>query len=171
MTQLPSLMDGFTRQEAIALTQTTSSRLAYLDRTGIVVPQKFGNPKKPTVIYTWEQVLEVRAIHDLRQQTSLQMVRKIVEFLDEHGLDPKLHDKHLVVAHDEVFLVMPDWSDLPQVMKVGDRNNQGVGQMVMLVLPPLTHIIDDVWAAAQASDVVNFDSFKQRAKAQPRRAS
>jgi hypothetical protein len=26
-------MDGFTRQETLALTQTTSSRLAYLDRT------------------------------------------------------------------------------------------------------------------------------------------
>ena len=171
MMPLTPVMDGFTRQEAIALTQTTSSRLAYLDRMEIVVPQKFGNPKKPTVIYTWEQVLEVRAIHDLRQQTSLQMVRKVVEFLDEHGLNPTLHDKHLVVAHGEVFLVMPDWSDLPQVMKVGDRQNRGVGQMVMLVLPPLTHIIEDVWHAAATSTVVDFESFKQRAKAQPRQVS
>ena len=45
-------MEGFTRQEAIALTRTTSSRLAYLDRVKVVVPQKFGNSKKPVVIYS-----------------------------------------------------------------------------------------------------------------------
>ncbi|HEY9888042.1 MAG TPA: hypothetical protein V6D02_06550, partial [Candidatus Obscuribacterales bacterium] len=87
-------MEGFTRQETLALTQTTSSRLAYLDRTQVVVPEKYGNPKKPTVIYSWEQVLEIRAIASLRKQISLQMVRKLVNFLDEHGLDPTLHDKH-----------------------------------------------------------------------------
>lgn len=113
-------MDGFTRQEALALTQTTSSRLAYLDRTSVVVPQKFGNSKKPTVIYTWEQLLEIRAIADLRKQISLQMVRKLVSFLDENGLDPTLHDKPLVATPNEVFLVLPDWSDMPQVMKVAD---------------------------------------------------
>ncbi|MGP1387075.1 MAG: MerR family transcriptional regulator [Thainema sp.] len=166
-----NFMDGFTRQEAIALTQTTSSRLAYLDRTGIVVPEKYGNHKKPTVIYSWEQILEIRAINDLRQQTSLQMVRKIVEFLDKHGLDPSLRDKHLVVANDEVFLVLPDWSDMPQVMKVAGRSNQGIGQMVLVVLPPLSDVIRDVWQAAQESDVVDFASFKRRAKASPAQAS
>ncbi|MEM6717455.1 MAG: MerR family transcriptional regulator, partial [Cyanobacteria bacterium P01_C01_bin.147] len=109
-------MEGFTRQETLALTQTTSSRLAYLDRTGVIVPQKYGNPKKPTVIYTWEQVLEIRTIANLRKQISLQMVRKLVAFLDEHGVDATLHDKHLVATPHEVFLVAPDWADMPQVM-------------------------------------------------------
>lgn len=162
-------MDGFTRQETLALTQTTSSRLAYLDRTMIVVPQKYGNPKKPTVIYTWEQLLEVRTITNLRKQISLQMVRRLVRFLDENGLDTTLHDKPLVATADEVFLVMPDFSDMPQVMKVADRGGDGLGQLVMLVLPPLNTIINDVWRAARASNVVDFESFKQRAKTAPKR--
>lgn len=53
----------------------------------MVVPQKFGTPKKPTVAYAWEQLLEIRAITNLRQKISLQMVCKLVTFLDEHGLD------------------------------------------------------------------------------------
>ncbi|MEO0827203.1 MAG: MerR family transcriptional regulator [Cyanobacteria bacterium J06642_9] len=164
-------MEGFTRQETIALTRTTSSRLAYLDRTSVIVPQKYGNSKKPTVIYTWEQVMEIRAISNLRQKISLQMVRKIVQFLDAQDLNSSLHDKHLVATDNEVFLVMPDWSDMPHLMKVADRQNQGVGQLVLLVLPPLSDVIQDIWDAAKASDVINFESFKERAKALPAEAS
>lgn len=164
-------MDGFTRQETLALTQTTSSRLAYLDRTNVVVPQKYGNPKKPTVIYTWEQLLEIRTIANLRKQISLQMVRKLVAFLDEHGLESSLHDKPLVATPDEVFLVMPDWSDMPQIMKVADRTGAGLGQLVLLVLPPLSNVISDLWDTAKTSNLVDFESFRQRAKAIPTQAS
>jgi len=163
-------MEGFTRQETLALTQITSSRLAYLDRTEIILPEKYGNPKKPTVIYSWEQVLEIRTIANLRKQISLQMVRKLVAFLDEHGLDTTLHDKHLVTTPDEVFLVSPDWSEMPQVMKVADRQGEGLGQLVLMVLPPLSTVIRDIWQAAEASNVVDFESFKQRAKTTPAQA-
>ncbi|WP_204137437.1 hypothetical protein [Halomicronema sp. CCY15110] len=163
-------MEGFTRQETLALTQTTSSRLAYLDRTGVIVPQKYGNPKKPTVIYSWEQVLEIRAIANLRKQISLQMVRKLVAFLDEHGLDATLHDKHLVTTPNEVFLVAPDWSNMPQVMKVADRDGDGLGQLMLMVLPPLNTVIQDIWTAAETSQIIDFASFKQRAKTTPAQA-
>jgi len=164
------MMEGFTRQETLALTQTTSSRLAYLDRTNVIVPEKYGNPRKPTVIYSWEQVLEIRTIANLRKQISLQMVRKLVKFLDEHGLDTTLHDKHLVATPKEVFLVSPDWADMPHIMKVADRDGDGLGQLVLLVLPPLKDVIQDIWQAAEASKIVDFESFKQRAKTTPAQA-
>ncbi|MEO0986457.1 MAG: MerR family transcriptional regulator [Cyanobacteria bacterium J06639_14] len=163
-------MEGFTRQETLALTQITSSRLAYLDRTRVVVPQKYGNTKKPTVIYTWEQLLEIRTIANLRKQISLQMVRKLVAFLDEYGLDTRLYDKPLVATPNEVFLVMPDWSDMPQVMKVADRGSDGMGQLVLLVLPPLNTVVEEIWDAARQSNIVVFESFKQRAKTLPTQA-
>lgn len=164
-------MEGFTRQETLALTKTTSSRLAYLDRTGVIVPEKYGNSKKPTVIYSWEQVLEIRAINDLRQRVSLQMVRKIVRFLDSSGFDISLRDKHLVVVDDEVFWVMHDWSDMPRVMKVADKKNKGLGQFVLIVLPPIADIIKAVWETAKKSKVVDFESFKRRAKVEPTEAA
>ena len=164
-------MEGFTRQETLALTKTTSSRLAYLDRTGVVVPEKYGNSKKPTVIYSWEQVLEIKAVNDLRQKISLQTVRKIVQFLDESGFDTSLKDKYLVVVNDEVFWVMPDWSDMPRVMKVADRKNKGLGQFVLIVLPPISDIIKAVWGSAEKSKVIDFESFKRRAKAEPSEAA
>jgi hypothetical protein len=119
------------------------------------------------VIYRWEQVLEIRTIANLRKQISLQMVRKLVAFLDEHGLDTTLHDKHLVATPSEVFLVAPDWSDMPHIMKVADRDGDGLGQLVLLVLPPLNTVIQEIWEAAQTSKVIDFESFKQRAKTTP----
>lgn len=158
-------MEGFTRQEALALTKTTSSRLAYLDRTGIVVPEKFGSPKKPTAIYSFNQVLQIRAINELRQQVSLQTIRKIVKFLEKSGFDTNLWNKHLVVVHDEVFFVLPDWSDLPGIMKVASRQSKGLGQFVLVVLPPIADVVESVLETAINSKIINFESFEKRARA------
>lgn len=164
-------MEGFIRQETLALTGITSIRLSYLDRAGVIGPEKYGNPKKPTVIYTWEQVLEIRSISCLRQKVSLQTIRKIIQFLNKSGFDDSLRDKHLVVVNDEVYWVMLDWSDMPQIMKVADQQNRGTGQFVLVIIPPLANIIQEVWKAALDTRTVDFESFKQRARAKPNRAA
>ena len=66
------MASGFTRQETIALTSISSGRLSYLDRTGLVVPEKFGNPQHPKVVYKWQQILEIKTIERLREKLSLQ---------------------------------------------------------------------------------------------------
>jgi DNA-binding transcriptional MerR regulator len=162
-----AVMEGFTRQETLALTGTTSNRLQYLDRSGLVVPERFGNSRKPTVVYTWAQVLEIRAIKNLRQEVSLQTVRKIINLLDQSGFDNSLRDKKIVVLNDEVYWVMPDWSDMPRVMKVADKGDRELGQFMLIVIPPLASVVEEVWDAAQKSEVIDFDSFRRRAKAQP----
>lgn len=165
-------MDGFTRQETIALTKTTSSRLAYLDRVGIVTPEKYGNTKKPTVIYSWAQVLEIRAINDLREKVSLQTIREMIQYLDKNGFEPSLKNKHLVAINGEILWVLPDWSDMPRVMTLASKNSKaGAGQFVLVVLPAIEDIIKAVWKTAESSKVVDFESFKRRAKDKPSEAA
>ena len=48
-----ALIEGFTRLETLALTETTSNRLQYLEMKELVIPQMIGKSRKPTVIYTW----------------------------------------------------------------------------------------------------------------------
>ena len=165
-------MSGFTRQETIHLAGCTSSRLAYLEKVGLVIPYRFGNNGRPTVVFSWEQLLEIRAIKNLRKEdVSLQTVRRIIKFLDDSGYDNSLRDKQLVVVGDEVFWIKQDWSDfgenMPTTVKVAGKNNKEVGQYVLLVIPPLTDIVSDIWEAAKRSEVVDFKSFEQRAKAIP----
>lgn len=166
-----SLLQGFTRRETLALTETTSNRLQYLERSKLVVPQRFGATRKPTVVYSWEQILEIRAIKDLREEVSLQTVRQIVKFLDESGFDDSLRDKQLIVIDDEVFWIQQDWRDFPDKMpmavKVGGGSQKDIGQYVLLVIPTLAKIVNEVWKVAENSPAIDFESFRQRAKAQP----
>ncbi|MEQ8752758.1 MAG: MerR family transcriptional regulator [Coleofasciculus sp. G1-WW12-02] len=163
-----SVIQGFTRRETLELTGTTSNRLQYLERSGLVIPTRIGKSRKPTVIYTWEQVLEIRAIKHLRKEISLQTVRKIINFLDDSGFDDSLRDKKLIVIDDQVFWVQQDWQDFPEKMpsaiKVAGNNGKDVGQYILLVIPTLSEIVNDIWQAAATSPIVDFASFKQRAK-------
>lgn len=174
MSQHRILVDGFSRQECLKLTGCTSSRLAYLEKAGLIVPTRYGENKRPAVFFTWEQLLEIKAIKNLRQDVSLQTVRKIVNYLDQSGFDDSLRNKQLVVVNDQVFWINPDWSDFkdlfPSALKVADKKSKGVGQFVLLVIPPFADIVNDLWNTAQDSEVakvVNFEEFKRRAKAKP----
>ncbi|MBW4660998.1 MAG: helix-turn-helix domain-containing protein [Drouetiella hepatica Uher 2000/2452] len=165
-----SLIEGFTRQETLALTGTTSNRLQYLERANLIIPERVGSAQKPTVLYTWEQILEIRAIKNLRQQASLQTVKKIIEFLDKSGFDDTLRDKQIVVIDEEAFWVRTDWADfheqMPKALKVASKKKKDLGQYVLIVIPPLIDIVNEVWEAAKNSaNIINFPSFEARAKA------
>ncbi|EAZ90281.1 MerR family transcriptional regulator [Crocosphaera chwakensis] len=164
-----SLIQGFTRQETLALTDTTSNQLQYLERQKLVIPQRIGKSRKPTVIYSWEQILEIRAIKHLRRKNvSSQMIKKIIKFLDKSGVDESLRDKHLIVINNEVFWVQQDWSDLqqkiPTIVKIAGKDNANIGQYMLLVIPIFSDIVQEVWKAAKNSELIDFESFKERAK-------
>ncbi|MBW4667650.1 MAG: MerR family transcriptional regulator [Cyanomargarita calcarea GSE-NOS-MK-12-04C] len=164
-------MSGFTRQETMHLAGCTSSRLAYLEKVSLIVPYRFGNNARPTVIFSWEQLLEIRAIKNLRKDVSLQTVRKLIKFLDDSGYDNSLRDKQLVVVGEEIFWVKQDWSDfgenLPTAVKVAGKSDKQVGQYVLIVIPPLIDIVNEIWKAARRSKIVDFKSFEKRAKTLP----
>ncbi|WP_035991708.1 MerR family transcriptional regulator [Leptolyngbya sp. KIOST-1] len=163
-------LNGFTRQETLKLTQCTSSRLSYLEKVGLVIPERIGISRKPVVIFSWEQLLEIKAIKNLREDNvSLQTVRKIVEFLNQSGYDDCLKDKKLVVVDNEVFWVRSDMTDLGQhiaALTVASKTGQA-GQFALIVIPALVDIVNEIWETAQNSNVIDFESFKVRAKAKP----
>jgi DNA-binding transcriptional MerR regulator len=170
-----NIIKGFTRRETIDLAETTSNRLQYLERVGLVVPQRIEVSRQTTVIYSWEQLLEIRAIKNLRQEISLQTVRKIVDVLNRYGFDESLRDKQLVAINDDVFWIRQDWADfserMPKALKVASKKGKNIGQYVLIVIPTLINIVDEVWLAAEKSKVVDMESFRNRAKARPAKAA
>jgi DNA-binding transcriptional MerR regulator len=167
-----SLVSGFTRQEVIKLTGCTSSRLAYLEKVGMVVPQRVGPSKRPVVLFTWEQLLGVRVIKDLRKEVSLQTVRTIIENLNANGCDDSLTEKLMVAMGDEVLWIKDDWADFGEnVLKAFKADGTGtIKRYSMVVLPPLSGAVNEIWEAAEKNrTTINFDHFKQRAKALPKK--
>jgi DNA-binding transcriptional MerR regulator len=168
MSQVKSLINGFTRKETIALTSCTSSRLAYLEKADLIVPQRIEAAGRPMVLFSWEQLLEIRAIKNLRKDISLQKVRKIVEFLNKEGYSDSLRDKKIVVINDEAYWVDLELENLPGlIMKVAGKNGEGLGQLgyyELIIVPSLRSMVDEVWESAQVSKIINFEAFKCRAK-------
>lgn len=99
-------MNGFTRQEAIALTGVKSGNLSYMDRTGLVVPSKYGNPQRPTVIYSAEQILQLKIAETLRDRFSLQQIRKVVSAINADTIT-KDADRLMLINHEVYLLNTP----------------------------------------------------------------
>lgn len=160
-----SLVSGFTRQETANLCDVLPSRLSYLDRTGLIVPQKFGNPKKPSVFYSFQQILEIKAIAKLREETSLQTVRKIIEFLEKHADNPSLVVNDILVINGEVFWYNPNLIDdfVVQIKsKIGGNESQ-ICSVEILRIPSLDALKGEVIEIARKTKKVDFASFKERA--------
>ena len=158
------LTEGFTRQETLALTEATANQLFYLEKAGLIIPRRIGSNKRPTVLFTWEQILEIRAIRKLREDTSLQRIRKVIDFLNKEGFTDHLRDKQLVVINDSVFWVRTDWKDfhknMPEMLLVASNRNKSVGQYTMTVLPPFMDIIDDIWETPEKKlIIVDYNRF------------
>jgi hypothetical protein len=92
-------------------------------------------------------------------------VRKIVEFLNKEGCDDGLRNKQLIVVNDDVFWIQNDWSDMPSAIRSASNKGRDIGQYALLVIPPLIQIVQEIWQAAEKSEVIDLKSFQQRAKA------
>lgn len=155
-------MEKFTRTETSILTRTSPQRLAYLAKTGVVVPDLIEGQQQ--LCYSWEQILELRAIQHLRRQLSLQTIRKILDFLEGIGGDRTLHNKNLVIANGEVDWVQTTADDVtPQAVCVATKTNCHVGQLNLLVLPHIADLSNEIWSIARQSNVIDFENFRRRA--------
>lgn len=63
------------------MTGSTSSRLSYLDKMGLVCPQKIGQApgKKPAVFYTDKQIEQIRLIDKASQFFHAEGIRTLIE--------------------------------------------------------------------------------------------
>lgn len=160
------LHQGFDRQETMLLASVTSSRLAYLDRQKVIVPQKLGITRKPQIIYSWEQVLQIRMLTYFKQKITLALTKKIVRYFSDVGLIENWGARHLVIIDDEIYPVAPDWWDMPTIMLNASFVHNG-DEFVVVVLPNIDKIVNEVWQRAIDSDSIDSDSFVERAKVDP----
>ncbi|MEP0868886.1 MerR family transcriptional regulator [Trichocoleus desertorum AS-A10] len=152
---------GFTRQEALRLTGLTSNQISYLDRIGLVKPKKIGHPKHPTVIYTWEQLLEIKAITRLREKVSPEEMRQAIDYLRSEGYQSSLFQMGLLSFNSKLYWVKDEGELKKKVIELTTRNQ---GQIVMHTVDPIGDVISEVYEEAKKNYVLDFD---KRAKGTP----
>ncbi|WP_052050865.1 hypothetical protein [Leptolyngbya sp. KIOST-1] len=156
-------MDWFPRRHAVVLARSSPGRLAYLEKTGIIIPQRTGQSPRLEVLYSWEQILEIRAISRLRQHLSFQTIRKILQYFDDHGLDRTLRDKHLVINHQGVSWVRSDAAS-PQVIHLVGHGCSFMGQYVLAPLDASDLGFAELSPVASAPKVVDIERFRQKVR-------
>lgn len=148
------MTSGFTRQEALSITGITSGRLGYLDETGLISPQKFGNPKRPKVVYSVEQIIELKVISRLRERLSLQEIRKVIDFLKSRNYEQSLFNCNLVFADSQLYLI-EDWEDFGMmVLKASGKNK---GQIVIHEIGKIGEVLSDLRKEAEKHQVLDFE--------------
>ncbi len=156
-------MDWFPRRHAVVLARSSPGRLAYLEKTGIVVPQRAGQPPRLEVLYSWEQILEIRAISRLRQHLSFQTIRKILQYFDDHGVGRTLRDKHLVLGPHGVSWVRSN-TTTPQIIHLVGHRCSSMGQFVLAPLDASELGFFDELATPTVPKVVDIESFRQKVR-------
>lgn len=154
-------MQYFTRRETAILTRTSLTRLAYLARTGMVIPTP-SNTHPKQLHYSWNQILELRAICHLRRQVSLQMIRKILAFLERVGSDRALHNKHLIITDGEVTWLQTLANADSTEVQIVTKTNRHVGQLKLPSPPSFSGTASTVLDTARASKVVRFERFHRK---------
>jgi DNA-binding transcriptional MerR regulator len=155
------MTNGFTRQETIAITGVKSGRLSYLDKTGLVVPEKHGNPRHPRVVYDWEKILQIKIIERLREKLSLQEIRKVLEFLRARGYNPSLFSCKLVFIGKQLYLI-EDWEDFGNLVLEASGTNKG--QIVIHEIGSIGEVLSELRQEAKKHHVLDFN---KRAKGTP----
>lgn len=145
---------GFTRQEVLSLTSLTSGRLSYLDRTGLVTPNKVGNPKRPKVIYSLEQILQIKVIERLREKLSLQEIRKVISFLEEQEYSPSLFTSKLVLVDSQLYLI-ENWEKFGTFVLEASGKNKG--QIVIHQIGKIGEVLSELRTKAEKNHVLDFD--------------
>lgn len=135
------------------LTGITPGRLSYFDKTELVQPIKIGNPRHPEVIYTWEQVIQLKAVDRLRERLSLQEIRKIIELLRIQEYKPALFSCNLVLIDDQLHFVT-DWKAFGLAILQAARDNKG--KVVVCEIGPIGDVVTELHQNAQAYNVLDF---------------
>jgi DNA-binding transcriptional MerR regulator len=146
----------FTRQETIVLSGNTAGKLSYLDRKNIVCPQKIGGVGRPTCLYTWEQLLELRIIYHLRQDASLQQLRQALEYLKSEGDRESLASKTLIAMDNKIYFVANKIGEVENFLIELSGKNQG--QIVLHSVLKISAIVSEIWDKAQEVKILDFES-------------
>ena len=146
------MISGLTRQETILLTGVSSSRLSYLDSIGLVSPEKFGNPKHPKVIYSWQKIIQIKIIDMLKKQLSLLEIRKVLEFLEQHNYKPSFFQCNLVFINEQLCLI-ENWQDFG--FKVLEASAENKGQLVIHQISAIEKVISEL--RAKRNEILDFD--------------
>ncbi|MFP5330826.1 MAG: helix-turn-helix domain-containing protein [Acidimicrobiia bacterium] len=117
------MREGFTAQQAQALTGCTHHQLRYWDRVGLVSPSIQGTGGRPGVrrLYSFRDLVALRVVRSLLDNgMSLQRVRRAWDYLRRNAdMDTHLAEVKLVTDGQTIFRIARDDGQLMDALREG----------------------------------------------------
>lgn len=148
----------WTKKEIGKITGLTKSQLDYLERLGWIQPIKIGSEKRPTVLYTWEMLVALQAYTELREECSLQTLRKAVDYLQlNDDVSKHIANKRLVALKNNIYWIDDEPENCYRTLCTGKH----IGQIEFNISG--NNLLTNIWNKG-VNNVVNF---AERAKEKP----
>ncbi len=150
-----TVMGMFNRVETVALTELTLSQLMTLERNGLVIPDRESgvDASGATILYTWPQIVELRAIKRLRQTCSYPTLKQAVTVLDDltcGNID--FSDKRLIAYGNAIYWIANDPDTFQTTITQLTGKNPGQG----LITFTYFELLEDI--KARSGQVIDFQS-------------
>ncbi len=105
------LVQGFSRVQTVELTGVSIDRLNYLDKTEMITPYRYGSNKRPSLLYSWLQIIQLKLLEAIGKQVSteiaLSSINRIADVISDLSV---LKDKDMIVVNSQPYWVERGWS-------------------------------------------------------------
>lgn len=99
------MIEKFTRKEACELSGLTGKQVDYLSEKCVIVPEKIGAPTRPTVLYTFYQVIQLKIVASLRERNvSNSCIYGFLKFFEDNNKDVVRYKKFLINSFSKIKL-------------------------------------------------------------------
>ena len=126
-----SQITAIPRQDAIKLTNSSSSRLSYLDSRGIVVPTKLGT-KRPIVLYLPKQIFAIKAVNYFQKELKPKDLKTLADFLANNTLE----NEQIVLVECQGFWASQEEAIGEAVSQIA-FSSEGIAKISFTVVPSL----------------------------------
>src|SRR5919202_1002403 len=162
--RINGVLENFTRTEVVEVTGLDVNRLNYLERTGLVIPKRIGSGKKPTVVYSWIQLVQLMILKQYKDKYKNKTLKRIVDFLGKPENFPiKDFSYRIYVINDETQddEQMVGWMFHDELK----LNMEGIEETKfdLSVFPPIKIFINKmITNANKSTNLVDVESIKER---------
>jgi len=161
------VLDGFTSSEVMTLTGINHNFLRYLHDRDVVVPLKIPmeTGKRNRRLYTFSQLLEIKAIKILRNSVPVRTIKAVQEFISANCQDTKLSNKDLVAldinGKTEVF-----WVNDFNLTQLSGKYQGQIAHMELFLIPSFDTHVKEIEAVVNSGncETVDITMFREKVK-------
>jgi DNA-binding transcriptional MerR regulator len=151
-----SIKSGWTYKEVEQLTGITLGKLRHLDAIGLLKPVRIGSSERPTIRYTWEHLIALRAYAEMRKNCSLQALRDVLKYLNLENPIKYIANRQLVACNNVIY-----WTDDDDAVTARIVNKEHRNQFVLFIKG--NELLERIWENGEGKIV----DFEKRAKEKP----